>query len=163
MVVVKFRTKEFYEKNLYCNEDALENVIHYVMLNYKTPHKIIGATGASFENEKLAIKHFQMVKDFYRNQKGKKVIHFCVSFERKGFLPLHEYIHVGYLIADNFFENHQVLFALHEDTNKDHIHFVVNTVNYQTGKKLRWHKGDRFKLQKYIESFTHKIIKNMGK
>lgn len=150
MAVVKFRIKEFYEKNLYCNADALENVIHYVMLNKKTPHKIIGATGASYESEEVTIKHFQMVKDFYRNQKGKKVIHFCVSFERKGFLPLYEYIHIGYSIADYFFPNHQVLFALHEDTDKDHIHFVVNTVNFRTGKKLRWHKGDRHKLQKYI-------------
>ena len=154
MAVVGFREKDSWQKNLYCNENAVENVIGYIFDECKMPHKIIGGIGVSCDDKETAISQFKMVKEFYRNQKGKKVIHFWVSFEKQEILSVEEYLHIGYMIADFFDENYQIIFALHENTDNDHLHFVVNTVSYKTGKKLRWHKGDRQRLMSWIESIV---------
>lgn len=151
MAIVSFKRKKFFEKNLYCNKKALEYVLGYVLRDDKTPHRIIGAIGANPVSAEIAIRQFQKVKDVYRNTKGKKVIHFTVSFSDKERKQLEEYLYIGYKISDYFKDNYQIIFALHEDTDNDHIHYAVNTVSYITGKKIRWKKGDKYRLQCFVD------------
>lgn len=150
MALVRFRQKTKNSEKLYHNKDAVHNLIHYAFEPEKTPHRIWGGIGASIIDESTAIEHFLKVKEIFRNTKGKQLIHFWVSFENGEIENLQDYLSVGYEIADFFKGQYQVVFALHENTETYHIHFVVNTVNFITGKKLRWQKGSWRRLQKYI-------------
>lgn len=39
-------------------------------------------------------------------------------------------------IADKHFSGHQLIFAVHEDTNNKHIHFAINPINMINGHRL---------------------------
>ena len=150
MVLVHFRKKLPSEKSQYCNDDAVKRLIYYILCENKMPNHICGAIGASIESRELAIKQFLAVKKVYRNTKGKQVFHFWVSFDNAEKYSNKVYRHIGYEITKFFNGQYQIVFALHENTENPHIHFVVNTVNFMTGKKLRWKRGDRKRLENFV-------------
>ena len=152
MAIVRFRPKKNKDERQYHNKDAVQNAIHYILRPDKTWHNIIGGIGATINDEQNAIDQFMKVKRIYRNTKGKQILHFWVSFEHGEVKQLNDYLSIGYEIADFFDGQYQIVFSLHEDTEIDHIHFVVNTVSFSTGKKIRWKKGSWHHLQNHIDN-----------
>ncbi|MDO4330510.1 MAG: relaxase/mobilization nuclease domain-containing protein, partial [Lachnospiraceae bacterium] len=142
-------------KNNYRNDDAVEKVIRYVFDCKKTPNAIIGALGATITDTDLMINQFLKVQEYYHKRKGKRIIHFYISFsneEMERFI-LEDYRQIGYYIADYFSDEYQVAFALHENTTHYHIHFVVNPVNCKTGKKYHWQWSDTYKIKQILKCF----------
>ena len=43
--------------------------------------------------------------------------------------------------TDNF-KGHQTIICVHDDKKHKHAHIVINAVNFQTGKKVRWYRTD---------------------
>lgn len=155
MAIVRFRPKKDKNEKPYHNKDAVQKAIHYILRSDKIRHNIIGGIGATINDEQNAINQFMKVKRIYRNTKGKQILHFWVSFEHGEVKHIDDYLNVGYAIADYFDGQYQILFSLHEDTDTDHIHFVVNTVSFKTGKKIRWKKQSWYWLQKYVDSIIN--------
>lgn len=153
MALVNFRKRKQGKLKLYCNENAVENLIYYIMSDEKTPSRIYGGIGVSTSDKVMAVRQFHAVKQAYRNTKGKQALHFWVSFDEEKMYSLGELRHIGYEIAKFFGGEYQIIFALHENTDNYHIHFVVNTVNFITGKKIRWNRGELYRLIKYVEKY----------
>lgn len=129
-----------FPKGQYSNAKAIENLINYIFNTNKTPNKIVGSTGVYPIERKRLIKEFIEVQTKYRNCKGRKIIHFIITFseEESKRLEILDYQKIGYAVADYFDkQKHQVAFALHENKPNLHIHFAVNPVNYMSGKKYR--------------------------
>lgn len=148
------------KKNNYRNPDAIEKVVHYPLKKEKTPHAITGAIGVNGSDEKKIIDEMTYIQKYFNKDKGKRMIHFWISFSTKemAVLDYEDYRHIGYIVADFFENQYQLVFGLHEDTKHAHIHFAVNPVNYCTGKKYHWQKSDTRLLKTLINQTVTDII-----
>ena len=74
--------------------------------------------------------------------------HYVLSFDGTVKDPKKVY-EIGLEIMDEFFDEYQTVFAVHEDTDNLHIHFGFNSVSYVTGKKwcLKNKEFERFKME----------------
>lgn len=58
---------------------------------------------------------------------------------------------VGLEVMNKFFDGYQTIFAVHEDTDNLHIHFVFNSVSYLTGKKWCLNFKEFYQLKQDME------------
>ncbi len=155
MPVIKFVNKK------YTSLKAIENLINYIMSADKTPSRIIGAIAVYPMEEEKIVQQFKQTQVLHRNQKKNRALHIILSFstEESQWLHFKDYRKIGYAVANYYGKaNHQVVFALHENTDNPHIHFAVNTVNYITGKKYHQQHNDYIKIRKIAEKKTAKIV-----
>lgn len=127
----------------------------------KTPSRIIGAIAVYPIEETEIVQQFKQTQVLNRNQKKNRALHIILSFstEESQWLDFKDYKKIGYSVANYYGKaNHQVVFALHEDTDNPHIHFAINRVNYITGKKYHQQHKDYIKIRKIAESKTAKIV-----
>lgn len=142
----------------YRNEDAMKNLLTYVLNATKMPHNCYGGRGVSLENP---LQSMNAVKNAYGQCTGKQAEHFILAFDRyeNPNLTLPKIYNLAYDICE-FFRDVQVLFALHEvknsyltDDYEDdalHLHFILNTVNLRTGQKFRINFNNEYDLIHYI-------------
>lgn len=155
MPIIKFVNEK------YNSFKAMKNLIHYIMAAEKTPNRIIGAIAAYPIEEKEIVRQFKQTQVLHRNQKKNRALHIVLSFstEESQWLTFKDYEKIGYSVGNYYGKaNHQVVFALHEDTDNPHIHFAINTVNYLTGKKYHQQHEDYIKIRKIAKTKTTKII-----
>lgn len=155
MPVIKFVNEK------YTSFKAMENLIHYIMAAKKTPNRIIGAIAVYPLEEAAIVRHFKQTQVLHRNQKKNRALHIVLSFspEESQWLTFKDYGKIGYSVANYYGKaNHQVVFALHEDTDNPHIHFVINTVNNLTGRKYHQQHKDYVKIRTIAENKTAKIV-----
>lgn len=147
-------------KNKYRNKNALPKVINYINDEEKTPHNIKGALGCNYHNSKSTINDMRNVQKHFRNEKGKKIIHFIISFskEEQEHIQIDDFLTIGYQIAQYFPNEYQIFFALHENTENYHIHFGMNPVSYETGKKYHWQKKDSYNLKCLLSAIMADMI-----
>ena len=53
--------------------------------------------------------------------------------------------------------HYQVVYALHEDTDYPHIHFVFNSICYQNGQRYRGDKAEYYDLLNYAKNALHHV------
>lgn len=156
MPVIKIINKKYNSLN------AMRNLIYYVMAAAKTPNRIMGAIAVYPIEEEKIMQQFKQTQVLHRNQKKNRVLHILLSFSAKEsqWLNYKDYTKIGYSVANYYGRaNHQVVFALHEDTDNPHIHFVVNRVNYITGKKYHQQHKDYIKIRTIAEVKTAKLVR----
>ena len=108
-------------------------ILTYIRNGYKTiDGQYFGTRGCCNDDP---ARDFYSVKKAYHKSDGKQGEHFVLSLEANNKASYEECLTVGYEIAD-YFEDFQVAFAVHKDTNNRHIHFVINSVSYKDGHKF---------------------------
>lgn len=60
----------------------------------------------------------------------------------------------GWYAASYYGGQYQIFYAVHLDSNNPNIHFVMNTVNYQNGKKYPGDRADYYNYQQYLCDFS---------
>lgn len=125
---------KFILTNSYFEENSIPNVIHYIIKPEKTLHGFIGGYGVNLLNEQSMIDSFLIVKNIYHKKNGRQLKHFIVSFSSaENITPILAY-QLAWEIASLYSDKFQILFAVHEETQNLHIHFVVNTVSFVDGR-----------------------------
>lgn len=135
----------------YKDDDALHDVLSYCG-RYGKANCVDGIgvylPNAIYEMERL-----------YGQARGVRLRHWLLSFSKEELrkisrksLPtmLH---HFGWYAANYYGGQYQIVFSIHLDTDDPHIHFVMNTVNYRTGKKYPGDKADYYSYQRYLTDF----------
>lgn len=159
-------------RDTYINQDAMYNLINYVLNPQKMPSWCYGGTGISLTNPADSM---YKIKNVYDKMVGKQAEHFVLAFSSKESRLLNSYFveQIAYDVC-KFFDGMQVLFALHEigntylsaDYGDDnmHIHFVVNTVNMRTGNKFWIDYNNALALKEYIQGVLrfHKTAKTVS-
>lgn len=140
-----------YKNQNYSNEDAVENLLHYVTRtreNEKRKDDLInyGAVGADyFHSVDDMIKQFRYVQYIHgiNTRRGRRMYHEVFNLddcelERLAYLPDMLW-QVGMECCQIYYQiGHQAVFAVHwEPEKRCHIHFAVNSINFITG--LKWH------------------------
>ena len=115
-------------RNNYYEPDVLRRVLQYVGRG-----ALIGGYGLDPEN---AYTQMVMVKRVYHKLEGKQMEHFFIAFSDREIqkFDLSDLMALGFKIAACF-EEYQMFFSLHADTSHLHLHFVMNSVSFLTGRK----------------------------
>ena len=66
---------------------------------------------------------------------------------------------VGKFVDEYLKDEYQAVYAVHDNTAHIHGHIIFNSVNFLTGKKFRYEKGD---WAKYIQPITNRLCDEYG-
>ena len=139
----------------YHDDDALDAVISYCIQDYKTPSMLIGGYGVNLSQ---AAFEMHRLSSAYGKDNGLRLRHMILSFsdqelKRMGTRALEIVFRITDYAARYYGYEYQIIYAVHEDTDHLHSHLVMNTVNYQTGKKYRGDKKDYYSFLGYLGRF----------
>ena len=127
------------------NNATLKTSLNYVMKEEKTEKKLISGKDCIAENslnEMIATK-----KQFKKYQKGRDKIHFIQSFSPNDNLTYELAHEIGLKMAEHF-KGFQVVVATHIDKKHLHNHLIINSVNFENGKKFQQSKADLAEIKK---------------
>lgn len=156
MAYLKIRHKEKagYTSGKYHDDHALIDVITYIFDPQKIPSGYVGGLAVNPNN---AVYEMSMLSLCYAQDSGVRLRHMILSFEsgeldtmkRGGACKASR---IAYEVAKFYGWHHQIVYAVHEDTNKIHIHFVMNTADYLTGLKYEGKKADLYRFLEHINA-----------
>lgn len=126
------------------NKVSLRKTIHYICKEEKTTNKLITGKDCIAEN---AYVEMITIKKQFNKLEGREKIHFVQSFDPKDNVNYKMAHGIGVKLAE-YFKGFQVVVATHQDTNHIHNHVVINTVNFETGKKFHQSKKDLEEIKK---------------
>ena len=114
----------------YMNEDALENVIGYILRLNKPA--LADGYGCYMTNSYDIAYQFYKVQQIYHKQGRKQVVHMVVTIDQY-LLSVTDVKELAYMILGYFGGSRQIVFAVHDDKRNLHIHFAINTVAFTNG------------------------------
>lgn len=124
--------------NDYTDDGGLyERLFLYITRADKTEHGFIGAYGIYLGYGVEDVTRQMREVCLLNSNQERSLWHFILSFDH--FYDYWVTPDIAYTIARQFvifFEGYQTVYAVHEDTNNVHVHFMVNATNFYTGKKF---------------------------
>lgn len=139
----------------YYNTDAKENAINYILKPHKVKHGYVGGVGVS---DVCPAESMQLVSEIYNKTSGVQLRHYVVAFEAVELTNPKTAFEIACRIATYIGKTYQIVFAVHEDKDHLHIHFVANTVSYIDGRKYRGTYAEFFEMKSHIS----KVLKAYG-
>ena len=130
-------------------------VLNYAMRGEKTKdgsevvHHISGINC----NPMFAKDEFLATKDLYKKRDGVMFYHYIQSFAADDKLTPEEAHQIGLEFAEKAWPGFEVVVATHTDTHCIHNHFVLNSVNTETGYKYRTKKSHLDELRNISDEF----------
>lgn len=162
----------------YTNRDAVENVIRYITRtrrNEDRRNELIAWGGygvGCYATPELIIEQFECVQNVYGMgiRGGRRMFHETLNIRKEEFEWLERDYGTIYRIAMKCAEyyysvGHQVVFAVHYTENEwgvnkgVHIHFAVNSVNFQTGNKWHTNRRESYKREENFNLIIRSFMK----
>lgn len=118
---------------------AMKGVIDYCKQECKTHDSVSGRDLVSGVNcnGMNALTEFMLTKKSFRKPDGTTFYHYVQSFMTWDEVSAIEAHEIALEFAARAWPGHEVLVCTHCDTDNPHSHFVINSVNYKNGYKLR--------------------------
>ncbi len=136
----------------YHDADSLNDVIQYIL----QPHKAIhGYVGGAYVDPDDAATSMLLVADQWGKTKGVQLRHFVISFDYGEVSNLSVVNEIAKAASSYLAQQHQVVFAVHEDKPHIHIHIVANAVSYIDGHRYRGTKAEFYAFVNYINRALH--------
>ena len=119
---------------------AMRGVIGYCSQEMKTVdengRRYLSGVNCTGEN---ALREFLLTKQSYGKTDGINFYQYVQSFSPEEGITHAQAHEIALEFAAKAWPGHEVLVATHCDTNHPHSHFVINSVSFETGYKLRQH------------------------
>ena len=109
---------------------SLKNVLGYVG---EKAYETYGINCS--ENYKKVAYEFFETKNYFHKTAGRQYRHYIQSFSPDE-ISKEKVLEIAVKWAEKSFPGHEVFIAVHDDKEHLHSHFIVNTVNFETGMKL---------------------------
>ena len=121
------------------NRFAMRAVINYCQQEYKTydnksKRQLISGVNCDGAN---SFREFMATKKVYGKDNGFFFYHYAQSFSPKEKITPEQAHEIALEFAEKAWSGHEVLVATHCDREHIHSHFVINSVGFESGKKLR--------------------------
>lgn len=132
------------------NRSAMRAVINYCQQEYKTfdsksKRRLVSGVNCDGEN---AYREFMATKKVYGKDNGIFFYHYAQSLSPyEEITPEHAH-EIALEFAEKAWTGHEVLVTTHCDANHIHSHFVINSVGFESGMKLRQSPSTLKKLRK---------------
>ena len=125
-------------------------VINYATRGEKTKDKteVVNHVSGINCNPLFAKDEFLATKALYKKSDGVMFYHYVQSFAEDDNLTPEEAHQIGLEFAEKAWPGFEVVVATHTDTHCIHNHFVINSVNADTGYKYRTNKKHLEELRK---------------
>lgn len=91
----------------------------------------------------------------FGKNKGKRIRHSELSFSKEEHVTPELANQYAHGIIQHYAPEYQVVYAVHNNTDHLHIHFVMNQVSYVDGHRYQGKKKDYHDLLRHIRSVTH--------
>lgn len=130
----------------------LKNAINYITRDDKTSKDLIYCKDCDINN---VLEQFKYVKELFSNTDGRQYYHFIQSFSPKDKLDYDLANKIGQEMCE-YFKGHQIIMTTHKDKDYIHNHFIMNSVNFENGKKYQQSTKD---LEK-IKMLSNKLCEN---
>lgn len=126
-------------KNEKQNASAMKGSIDYCLQKFKT---VDAQTGKRYVsgincNGLNAYKEFMTTKLANNADNGRYFYQYVQSFSPKDNVDYDKAHKIALEFAEKAWQGHEVLITTHCDRNHIHTHFIINSVSFETGKKLR--------------------------
>lgn len=141
--------KKISAKGKYQDDLTIPNLITYITRPDKTPCGIIAGNNIDFND--IAGSMVRVSESYNKNSRI-RAHHFIVSFMPHEIPSQGIVICIAMEICRFFSDEYQIVYALHEDTQYPHLHFVFNSISYIDGHRYRGGIGDYNRLYYYIRS-----------
>ena len=138
------------------NKVGLKKTLNYICKEEKTNNKFISGKDCMPEN---AYEEMMAIKNMFNKTKGREKVHFVQAFSPNDPVNYEMAHEIALKIAKRFRE-FQVVVATHQDTEHIHSHFVINTVNFNTGKKMQFSNKDLERLKQYSNKLCEEYNKS---
>lgn len=157
-------TKAVYFKKIaasgkYQDPQAIPDVVSYICRPDKTPSQIIG--GVKIDLQDIAGSMIA-VSDGFHNNSRIRLHHFILAFPAEEFQRLGMLRQIAEEVCGYLGRCYQIVYALHEDTDHPHLHFVFNAVSYIDGIKYRGGKAEYYELiglcKNILRSYRFQLI-----
>ena len=115
-------------RNEYQDYRALYRVLDYVLRS-----NLCGGYGI---DPNKAYEQMLLVKEAYHKRTGVQLKHFILTFSDQEmiYLSFQDILNIGFEIG-KYFEEYQMAYAIHLDSDHTHLHFVMNTTSFLDGHK----------------------------
>ena len=128
---------------------AMKAVIEYCLQQKKVAdedsgRRLVGGVNCNGEN---AFTEFMATKTAHHKKGGMNFYHYVQSFSPSESVTAEQVHEIGLAFAKKAWPGHEVLVTTHTDTAHLHNHFVINSVHYENGMKLRQNPGTLTKLR----------------
>lgn len=128
---------------------AMKAVIDYCLQQKKVAdadsgRRLVSGVNCSGEN---AFTEFMATKTAHHKKGGINFYHYVQSFSPNENISAEQVHKIGLEFAEKAWPGHEVLVTTHTDTAHLHNHFVINSVHYEHGRKLRQNPGTLTKLR----------------
>ena len=143
------------------NKD-IEQLIAYISGHGKHHKQKVyyrNAYGVSTSYQKAPHQMIQVQK-YYKKDSKRRMCHMIISFPKDYRFNRICAIELAESIAQQFSNEYQIFFAIHNDTDNLHIHYAINSVSFQTGKKLHTSKSELKEIKQNILSLVNAIHKH---
>ena len=129
---------------------AMRAVINYCQQEYKTfdsksKRRLVSGINCDGTN---SFRDFLATKKVYGKDSGIFFYHYAQSFSPSEKLTPEQAHEIALKFAEKAWAGHEVLVTTHCDANHIHSHFVINSVGYESGMKLRQSPSTLKKLRK---------------
>ena len=128
---------------------AMKAVIEYCLQQKKVAdedsgRRLVSGINCNGEN---AFTEFMATKTAHRKKNGMNFYHYVQSFSPNENISAEQVHKIGLEFAEKAWPGHEVLVTTHTDAEHLHNHFVINSVHYENGMKLRQNPGTLTKLR----------------
>ena len=130
----------------------LKNAINYITREDKTSNDLIYCKNCDLKN---VLDEFKYVKELYSNTDGRQYYHFIQSFSPKDNISYELANKIGQEMC-NYFKDYQIVMTTHKDKDYVHNHFIMNSVNLETGKKYQQSLKDLENIKKLSNKLCEK-------
>ena len=128
---------------------AMKAVIEYCLQQKKVAdedsgRRLVSGVNCNGEN---TFTEFMATKTAHRKKNGMNFYHYVQSFSPNENISAEQVHKIGLEFAEKAWPGHEVLVTTHTDAEHLHNHFVINSVHYENGRKLRQNPGTLTKLR----------------
>lgn len=128
---------------------AMKAVIEYCLQQKKVAdadsgRRLVSGVNCNGEN---SFTEFIATKTAHHKKGGMNFYHYVQSFSPSESVTAEQVHQIGLAFAKKAWPGHEVLVTTHTDVAHLHNHFVINSVHYENGMKLRQNPGTLTKLR----------------
>lgn len=145
-------------KNEKQNPSSMKGSIDYCLQKYKTVDALTERRYVSGINCNglNAYKEFMTTKLANNANDGRYFYQYIQSFSPKDNVDYDKAHKIALEFAERAWQGHEVLVTTHCDRNHIHTHFIINSVSFETGKKLRQNPNTLKSLRKLNDEICAK-------
>ena len=144
--------KQLNGKDRYHDSNTRQDVINYILQPNKILNRYIGWINIDMRNP---AESMNLVSKHYNKTSGVQLRHFILAF-RPDETDDTELVNV---IAQQVMywlgQRYQVIYAVHEDTEHLHVHFIFNPVSVVDGQRYYGTKKEYYQKIRFIKSVLH--------